>query len=202
MNDKWKLVPVEPTPEMLEAGRKAVTTLALESATKRAWAAMLAAAPQPPEPGRAESDIEWQARGYRMIRAAVIGGHGEDNELPEWLAYDVLAMATTVAEFDAAVFNGEAPSTIPMVLRPATGRTIPDLTHREHVCEWQSAIKTKSAPEPGPLVLPDTVAPAATFDAAGGDLCDETLVAGNYGWFNSGWEACLAEVRRLNGAKS
>jgi hypothetical protein len=29
---------------------------------------------------------------------------------------------------------------IPFVLR-ATGRTIPDLTGREHVCEWQSAVR-------------------------------------------------------------
>lgn len=42
------------------------------------------------------------------------------------------------------------------------------------------------------MKLPDAIAPAEAFNAAGGDLCDETLVAGNYGWFNSGWEACNA----------
>jgi hypothetical protein len=32
---------------------------------------------------------------------------------------------------------------MPMVYRPATGKTIPDLTGRAHLCEWQSTLKTK-----------------------------------------------------------
>lgn len=35
---------------------------------------------------------------------------------------------------------------VPLVKRPATGRTIPDLTKREHVCEWQSEIRNRRAP--------------------------------------------------------
>jgi hypothetical protein len=29
----------------------------------------------------------------------------------------------------------------PMVYRPVTGRTIPDLTKREHICEWQREVR-------------------------------------------------------------
>ena len=34
-------------------------------------------------------------------------------------------------------------------MRRATGRTIPDLTKREHVCEYQSAVKSADPATPG-----------------------------------------------------
>jgi hypothetical protein len=37
---------------------------------------------------------------------------------------------------------------IPFVLRP-TGRTIPDLTGREHVCEWQSNVRPAAEQKEG-----------------------------------------------------
>lgn len=39
------------------------------------------------------------------------------------------------------LYIGKLVEGIPMVKRP-TGRTIPDLTKREHICEWQSAVST------------------------------------------------------------
>lgn len=47
----WKLVPVEPTPEMIEQGSSTINDSggsARWSETREAWAAMLAAAPTPP----------------------------------------------------------------------------------------------------------------------------------------------------------
>ncbi len=57
-----------------------------------------------------------------------------------------------IASQGSSVSAPQPPSTkdapdIPMVLCP-TGRTIPDLTKREHVCEWQNTIMPKDAPAP------------------------------------------------------
>ena len=49
LTDGWKLVPVEPTREMMQAWVTEVTQ-------KNAWAAMIAAAPQPPALGRPQSN--------------------------------------------------------------------------------------------------------------------------------------------------
>ncbi len=49
---------------------------------------------------------------------------------------DDLQAKVASLEFDLKQLN------IPMVLRP-TGRTIPDLTKREHICEWQSNLTAK-----------------------------------------------------------
>ena len=45
----WKLVPVEPTDEMVEAGDREIEKWGVDASSSGAFRAMLAAAPQPPE---------------------------------------------------------------------------------------------------------------------------------------------------------
>jgi hypothetical protein len=65
----WKLVPVEPTPEMLDAGINAAP-IALDDDLESAYLAMLSASPQPPVGADGWREISTAKTGVAVILAA------------------------------------------------------------------------------------------------------------------------------------
>jgi len=95
---EWKLVPVEPTEEMIDAGNEARTSVRADTNTEDTWSAMLEMAPEPPlHPAAAPpaSDALVEALEKIAGEQKVYKGHGDYDIIPAFDADEAQRIART-----------------------------------------------------------------------------------------------------------
>ncbi|HEV7319443.1 MAG TPA: hypothetical protein VGO04_12645 [Ensifer sp.] len=90
--DGWKLVPIEPTPEMIDAGRIARWNIEGGYGGPSSWEAMLAAAPPAPDGWQPDAGLQWH---LDRIGEEIAAGRKQNA-----LAYLSFAFAETSSELD------------------------------------------------------------------------------------------------------